>query len=220
MVPNEMVLISDKHIVDIPVKDNQEKMVDLIEAYPEILVDISRKGVQKISESISKIRYSAAEKLSIAQGLLPEGIKLKIKECYRPLSVQQQIFQEYLNRLSKIHSNWDKNQLNLEAAKFVAPPEIAPHSTGGAVDLTLVNLDNEELDMGTMVNANPEEYGEVVCTLNKNISDDTRAHRQILIEVMSKASFVNYPFEWWHWSYGDKYWAYWMKQKFAIFGSI
>jgi D-alanyl-D-alanine dipeptidase len=25
---------------------------------------------------------------------------------------------------------------------------------------------------------------------------------------MCGAGFVNYPPEWWHWSYGDKYWAF------------
>ena len=25
---------------------------------------------------------------------------------------------------------------------------------------------------------------------------------------MTATGFVNYPSEWWHWSYGDRYWAF------------
>jgi D-alanyl-D-alanine dipeptidase len=28
-----------------------------------------------------------------------------------------------------------------------------------------------------------------------------------LAAALSAAGFVNYPTEWWHWSYGDRYWA-------------
>lgn len=42
-------------------------------------------------------------------------------------------------------------------SRYVSPPEIAPHRAGAAVDLTLVNADGTELDMGTRVNASLEE---------------------------------------------------------------
>jgi hypothetical protein len=34
--------------------------------------------------------------------------------------------------------------------------------------------------------------------------DETRSQ----IAALLGAGFVNYPPEWWHWSFGDKYWAY------------
>ena len=37
---------------------------------------------------------------------------------------------------------------------------------------------------------------------------------------MKKAGFVNYPPEWWHWSYGDRYWAAALNKKFAIYKGI
>ena len=36
---------------------------------------------------------------------------------------------------------------------------------------------------------------------------------------MEEQSFVNYQYEWWHYSYGDKYWGY-MKKKDAVYGSV
>lgn len=37
---------------------------------------------------------------------------------------------------------------------------------------------------------------------------------------MTAAGFVNYPSEWWHWSYGDRYWAVCEKQPHALFGPV
>jgi zinc D-Ala-D-Ala dipeptidase len=31
---------------------------------------------------------------------------------------------------------------------------------------------------------------------------------------------VNYPTEWWHWSYGDRYWAYQSGARAARFGPL
>ena len=38
--------------------------------------------------------------------------------------------------------------------------------------------------------------------------------------ALVNVGFVNYPTEYWHWSYGDKYWAFIKKQPFAIYDSI
>lgn len=31
--------------------------------------------------------------------------------------------------------------------------------------------------------------------------------RLVLGSALTRAGLVNYPPEWWHWSYGDRYWA-------------
>jgi D-alanyl-D-alanine dipeptidase len=35
---------------------------------------------------------------------------------------------------------------------------------------------------------------------------------------MSTAGFLNYPTEWWHFSYGDRYWALDTGEQTAIYG--
>lgn len=44
-------------------------------------------------------------------------------------------------------------------------------------------------------------------------------YRKIMSAVLEKVGFVNYPFEYWHWSYGDRYWAYHKKETHAIYAS-
>ena len=40
------------------------------------------------------------------------------------------------------------------------------------------------------------------------VGDDARRYRDILGQTMDAAGFINYPQEWWHWSDGDRYWAF------------
>jgi D-alanyl-D-alanine dipeptidase len=37
---------------------------------------------------------------------------------------------------------------------------------------------------------------------------------------MTGAGFVNYPYEWWHYSYGDRYWAFVKGTRPAIYGGL
>src|SRR3954463_1397044 len=83
------------------------------------------------------------------------------------------------------------------ASKYVSPPEVAPHVSGGAVDLTLCTYRGAELAMGTEVNATPPESGEACYTDFDGISQQARRNRTILGDVMASAGFVNYPTEWW-----------------------
>ena len=38
-----------------------------------------------------------------------------------------------------------------------------------------------------------------------DLSPTATQHRHYLFAALQAQGFVNYPFEWWHWSYGDKY---------------
>jgi D-alanyl-D-alanine dipeptidase len=51
-----------------------------------------------------------------------------------------------------------------------------------------------------------------------NISREARTNRALLAEVLTAAGLVNYPTEWWHWSYGDRYWAYAEDHPAALYG--
>ncbi|MFV2101792.1 M15 family metallopeptidase [Micromonospora sp. LOL_024] len=104
-------------------------------------------------------------------------------------------------------SGLDDGEPLVETTKFVSPVEVAPHSTGGAVDLTLRSADGVELDMGTAVDATPEASGDACFTAAPSIGATVRQHRQILVDALPRVGLVNYPTEWWHWSYGDRYWA-------------
>ena len=38
--------------------------------------------------------------------------------------------------------------------------------------------------------------------------------------MLGGAGLVNYPTEWWHWSYGDRYWALVTGAAHALYGPV
>lgn len=215
---HQITLISDPKVLAIPIQENEEMLVDL-QTIPELFVDLSRENVQKKSAHISFVRKSVAEMLVKVQNLLPSEYKLMIKEGHRDIQTQTEIFNEYMDFLKQEFPNLSETELYQKASAYVAPPEIVPpHSTGGAVDLTLMSADGKEIDMGTRFNADPEE-SDFSNYMEAEVPEDIRVKREMLKKAMESVGFVNYPTEWWHWSYGDKYWAFIKGKPFALYGS-
>lgn len=215
-----LILIGDEKVKAIPVNESHENLVELSKTFPNLCFDWDRHHVQKRSKTISLARRSIGEKLLIAQQFLPKGFRLLVKECHRPMSVQREFWDGYYSYLKSKFPAWSDAEVYKECSKLNAPLDVAPHTTGGAVDLTLADDTGLPLDMGTDFNAEPLETKNATYTTSQDISISARRNRQLLMSVMSKAGFVNYPTEWWHWSFGDKYWAVQTGNLEAIYGSV
>lgn len=215
-----IILIGDDRVKQIHVKESGEPIVDFRLEFPELLFDFDRHHVQKESKSISHGRREVGRQLVQAQSLLPKGIKLLVKECHRPMRVQKGFWDGYTRFLCKKFPDWSEDQIYDECSKLNAPLEVAPHTTCGAIDLTLVNANGQWLDMGTEFNASPLETQNATYTDAENIGLIAKTNRKVLSGVMTEVGFVNYPTEWWHWSYCDKYWALIKKLPHAIYGSV
>lgn len=61
--------------------------------------------------------------------------------------------------------------------------------------------------MGCPLDTNPEDSAGLCYTDHPDVPVHARNARTMLGNAMRRAGFVNYPTEWWHWSYGDRYWA-------------
>ncbi|MEU8887009.1 M15 family metallopeptidase [Streptomyces sp. NPDC048442] len=209
----EIVLMADPRIAAIPVEECGEP-----------LVDVRRSGIRTGKERLDEagayahLREGVVQRLLHAQELLPDGLRLAMVEGYRPLELQREYFEEYEARLRHLNPGWSAAELRSAASRYVSPPEIAPHSAGGAVDLTLADEDGRELDMGTPMNASPEESAGACYTDGPGVSPQGRANRAVLGAALTAAGLVNYPTEWWHWSYGDRYWALRTGAGTAVYG--
>lgn len=62
--------------------------------------------------------------------------------------------------------------------------------------------------------------GALSVTNSTKISIEAQENRKIMNAVLSKVGFVNYATEYWHWSYGDRYWAYYKDEPYALYGSV
>ncbi|MFG3214344.1 M15 family metallopeptidase [Streptomyces tendae] len=200
----EIVLMSDPKVAAVPVQECGEPLVDVLRDSP-LLVD--RRKWQDSAGAFAHLREGVLARLLEAQAQLPPGLRLLFVEGYRPPALQRHYFDKYATRLRAENPEWPPDRIRSAASRYVSPPEIAPHSAGAAVDLTLADLDGRELDLGTRMNATPEESAGACYTHADNISDEARSHRSVLGTALAAAGLVNYPTEWWHWSYGDRYWA-------------
>lgn len=208
----DIVLIADPRVLAIPIQDNDEPLVDL-KNFGSIF------GVQDARSTL--VRASVSERLQSAAKLLPEGLRFRIREGHRSLTLQKEYFEEYRTELKTAHPDWNDEMLRTETSKFVAPPDSTPpHSTAAALDLTIETVNGEVLEMETKLNESPEASRNDCYTYAENISDIAKQHRKILIDALTQSGFVNYPTEWWHWSYGDRYWAFMTNRPFALYGSV
>ncbi|WP_245966226.1 M15 family metallopeptidase [Sphaerisporangium album] len=206
------MLISDPRVTSIPVEENGEALVDVrsVLAVDGMMADADG--------AFAHLREGVLARLVDAQRALPSGYRLLVVEGYRPVVQQKRIFEEYKDELRVTFPEMSPAELHVAASRYVSPVEVAPHTAGAAVDLTLATDEGTALDMGTAVNDTPEQSDGACYTAAPNISAEARDHRKILGQALESAGLVNYPTEWWHWSYGDRYWALATNAPAAVYG--
>lgn len=175
------------------------------------------------------MRMKVADLILEAARYLPEGFSFKIYDAWRPARVQEALFNNYMDYLSGLPENSGKSreQIYQKAIKFVSFPSMDTkkpfvHSTGGAVDLTIVDEELRELQMGTEF----DDFSDRAHTayyeskLPKKVDfEQIRKNRRFLYNIMTSVGFTNLPSEWWHYDYGDRFWSYYTKRP-AIFEGI
>ncbi len=164
-------------------------------------------------------RKSVVENLINASENLPAGHKFLIVTAYRPLSFQKKLWRQRLwQMIKKKPLRYILNPLSLfqDASKYTARPGGSSHQTGAAIDLTIIDQNNKRLDMGTELT----DFGEKCHTSCSDISSEQKNNREILYKTMIESGFVNYPREWWHYSYGDRAWSVMNNKKECDYGAL
>lgn len=219
-----ILLIAAPKIVAIPVIENHDPMIDLIN-HPEISYGPSPEIPN--NTDYTKMRKTVYEKLNQAQSLLPKGLRFCLYESYRSLALQKLLFDTRYGKVKNKHPEWSSEQIFTETTRMVSPvinldgsPNIPPHSTGAAIDVYLINEHGETIDMGI----HPKDWmedldGSLSLTASEIIAHEAKQNRKIMSHVLEAVGFVNYGNEYWHWSYGDRYWAYYKQKPYALYDS-
>jgi D-alanyl-D-alanine dipeptidase len=167
----------------------------------------------------------AAEALVKAQKTVELlGYSLLVFDCYRPQRAVDDFFSWSLDlKDQKMKDIYYPNQPKESAFEDGYIAKKSGHSRGSTVDLTLVDrslikqknrgqlqfqeeaLDcraqkniekTAQLDMGTIYDC----MDELSATLHPGISSKAKRNREILVNAMAAAGFVNYSKEWWHYT--------------------
>ncbi len=170
------------------------------------------------------LRASALAALLSAQAHLQQqhpGWRLQIFDAYRPIPVQQFMVDYSLATLAQTQGyqvatlpDCLRATLLAQVQEFWAipsqdPATPPPHSTGAAVDLTLLDDRGMPADMGSPIDeisarSHPDHFAHQT-TATALVA---HRHRQILYQAMTTAGFCQHPKEWWHFSLGDQLWAW------------
>jgi D-alanyl-D-alanine dipeptidase len=159
---------------------------------------------------------------SVQQQLAPRKLSLKMLDCYRPARAVREMVQWAQNgreTAAERRYNPAFSKKDLFRLGYIA--EHSGHSTGAAVDLTLVDLNADNsaafepdkpyadcaapaearapegsVDMGTGYDCSDLKAH----TAANAITPAQRRWRDSLLAAMAKQGFVNYSKEWWHFS--------------------
>ena len=196
LVSDHPLLLSDPRVAAVPVTDRGEPLVPA--------------GIRPLRPgtpaSALRVRADVARRLADAQRALPAGLHLALSEGWRSPTAQAAIVARYAAEVEAAHPGADAAEVARLTSRYVSPVEVAPHVAGAAVDVTLVDDDGVELDLGCPLDATPED-SDGRCFTAAHVPPTSRALRDALAAALTGAGFVNYPTEWWHWSHGDRYWA-------------
>lgn len=163
------------------------------------------------------VRKEVYELLKKAAAGLPEGHRFRLLDAWRPFALQKELYEDYSEDIIKQFGLGDRSEeyRNAFIRKFVSDPvpdtEIPPvHTTGGAVDITIIGPDGAELDMGSGF----DEFSDRTYTAFYEASDNetVKNNRRLLYSIMTDAGFTNLPSEWWHYDFGDRFWAYYNRK--------
>ena len=168
------------------------------------------------------LRAGVTERLRLAARSLPTGLALVVWDGWRPVELQARLYDDYRAMIMR-DSSLRGRELEERVGKFVSVPSTdptrpSPHLTGGAVDVTLSDDRGDPLEMGS-------EFDELTDRSHMDYYEDGRGEEELavrdrrrrLLTVMSGAGFTNFPSEWWHFDYGNQFWAH-QTGSIAIYG--
>lgn len=156
------------------------------------------------------VREEVAHQLSALDAALPPHHHLLVLDAYRPLEVQQSLYDFYLSSLRKISPHLSEEELAAQTQKYVSipssdPTRPSPHNTGGAIDMAIVTfppeisaeirgIQAEIARLSKVVPPNPTPYEEAY---NQDLQELYLAEMRLLGLVHSNASLMDYgtPFD-------------------------
>ncbi|SHO53556.1 M15 family metallopeptidase [Desulfopila aestuarii] len=175
-------------------------------------------------------RKSVLDKLLQASLLLPNHLRFVVLDAWRSQQLQKVLFKQCKSALANIYSDASEEEILAKTQQYVAIPSQdalapSPHSTGGAIDLTIATRDGVPLFFGSPFD-DPSEisntnYFEDKLEKGELLSEREEIalkNRRILYNTMKQLGFVNYSCEWWHFEYGTQRWAIETGKEFAIYG--
>ena len=167
------------------------------------------------------VRRTVALMLDEVQLRLPNDLRLIIREGYRTGARARELFEQHLALVADARPELTPAEhYSIARALVNLPSDGSPpgHMTGGAVDVGLADADGNPLPMRDQQSDIPMH--DQFFTDCPGLPESIAVRREQLTTVMESVGFINNAREYWHFSYGDPYWAVKTPHKQAKYGVI
>lgn len=157
------------------------------------------------------VRQGVAQKLANIASKLPNKYKLLAVSGYRDINTQQMLWNNWLAKNKLLYPDETKEQIYERTLKLVCDPskQVPPHSTGGAIDVFLLDNVNNKVTMYEPLTT----YYEEPLLYSDKISRLAQEQRILLNRLMLSEGFAPNPDEYWHFSYGHTSWEKYYNKK-------
>lgn len=165
-----------------------------------------------VRKSVYNKLIQVAKKLKVVN----KHYKIIVVYGFREIKKQERYFNEILEEVKgKFENEMDMYEYIHEK---IAVPSVSGHPTGGAVDVAIYNEETKNiLNFGTEI----LDFTSNRCYYkNGEISEEAKNNRALLRGMMLEEGFAPYDGEWWHFSYGDKEWAFYYNKHKALYNQI
>lgn len=165
------------------------------------------------------------DRLAPLFGYEPRQIDIKVFEGLRDISTQEMLFNNKSQEIKANNPHMSDVDVFTETCKWVSPVinNVPVHSTGAAIDIRLWdNKTHDFVDLG--------KFGVVwgkntsAPTFSSELNMGQKNNRLLMIFAATQAGLINYCYEFWHYSSGDRYASYWQEvdvnKRKAIYNSI
>jgi zinc D-Ala-D-Ala dipeptidase len=209
----------------VPIAECHEPLVEISSQFDRVTPHpYAKLGAPYGEKSPFFVRQEILDRLIQADSTLQKlqpGWKIQIFDAYRPVAVQQFMVDYTLTELVNANglkletlSETQKEEFLKQVYQFWAMPNPnpetpPPHSTGAAIDVTLIDESGNVINMGSEI----DEISERSFPNHFPPNSEYYRNRQILKNAMISAGFKQHWNEWWHFSHGDQIWAWLTNQE-------
>lgn len=213
------------------IRDCGERLVP-VSLYPEKILVLPEYFIQGIPSALPEafVREGVWRKMIRAAERLPEGYRFVVLDAWRPPAVQKGLFEACKRKMEERFPEKSADDIVTMTRRYVAlptedPSRPSPHTTGGAVDLTIAGPGGCLLPMGSGFDEDSERsvtrYFEQKLERGEELDrkDEERLrNRRLLFHLLAAEGFCNCSDEWWHFAYGTQAWAWEKEESAAIYG--
>lgn len=218
-------------ILPYPVIESGEPFISLRDAAASAGVDVAFSSLKHVND-LDRLFYLREGQISgfldAAKAMNDLGWVMRVEDAYRTREIQK-----YLGRTPKVFDAVLKRVMWELEGKVPSPefmfrrctglvatvPKFATHMSGSAIDISVLRRDDRALEVdrgGPYI-----EISERTPMDTPFVSEVAQKHRHEITNLMRRHGFVEYPWEFWHYSSGDAYYQFLSNSgKPAIYGAV